>query len=215
MTSSRHIVLAGMAACALLFTLVRDVRAQGMTMPAMKPAAIGSVSAPAKGEDTGPIYQAASTKRMAERLRAVFAATDWKFDANKPELRVAYYSELLGKGQLSLEQDTLVREQLAREMLGTGDSEGSIRQLEEVRRRWQRAERTMPPDGVKELGRDLAISYLRLGEQENCATMHGQRACLFPLRVGAVHQLPRGAEGAVYELTALLEKDADDTRSRG
>ena len=113
-----------------------------------------------------------------------------------------------------LEQDSIVREQLAREMLGVGDSDGSIRELEEVRRRWQRAQRTMTQDGVKELGRDLAISYLRLGEQENCGTMHGQRACLFPLRASAVHQMPRGAEGAVRELTALLEKDDADTRSR-
>lgn len=166
----------------------------------------------AKGADSGPIYQSAGTKRMAERLRAAFAATDWKLDPSKPLLRVAYYSAVLSKGKLSLEQDTIVREQLAREMLG--DSDGSIRQLEEVRRRWLRAEQTMPPYGVKELGKDLAISYLRLGEQENCATMHGQRACLFPLRAGAVHQMPCGAEGAVRELTALLEQDSADTQSR-
>lgn len=185
-----------------------------MTTPPMKPAAMGSVSAPTRGEDTEAIYQAESTKKMGARLRAIFAATDWRFDASKPELRVAYYSEVLSKGGLSLEQDTMVREQLAREMLGTGDSEGSIRQLEEVRRRWLRAQRVMPPDGLKELGRDLAISYLRLGEQENCATMHGQGACLFPLHAGGVHQLPRGAEGAVRELTALLQKDAGDARSQ-
>lgn len=180
----------------------------------MKPPAIGSVSAPAKGADAGPIYQSAGTRRMEERLRTIFAGTDWKLDPSKPGLRVAYYSEVLRRNKLPLEQDTVVREQLAREMLGVGDSDGSIRELEEVRRRWQRSQRSMPADGVKQLGKDLAISYLRLGEQENCATMHGQRACLFPLRASAVHQMPRGAEGAVRELTALLEKDAGDTQSQ-
>ena len=189
-------------------------RVQAQDMSAMKPPVIGSVSAAGKEADSGPIYQSAGTMRMAERLRAVFAATDWKLDPSKPAMRVAYYSAVLSKGKLSLEQDTIVREQLAREMLGVGDSDGSIRQLEEVRRRWQRAQRIMTQNGVKELGRDLAISYLRLGEQENCSTMHGQRACLFPLRASAVHQMPRGAEGAVRELTALLEKDDTDTRSR-
>jgi hypothetical protein len=183
-------------------------------MTAMQPPAIGSVSAPAKGAETEPIYQSAGTKRMAERLRTVFATTDWKLDPSKPQMRVAYYTELLNKNKLSIEQDTVVREQLAHEMLGVGDSEGSVRQLEEVRRRWERAQQTMPAEGVKELGKDLAISYLRLGEQENCAAMRGQRACLFPLRASAVHKLPRGAEGAVRALTALLQKDADDTQSQ-
>jgi hypothetical protein len=194
--------------------LVGSSVAYAQEMTAMQPPAVGSVSAPARGADTEPIYQSAGTKRMAERLRAVFAATDWKLDPSKPQMRVAYYTELLSKNKLSLEQDTVVREQLAREMLGVGDSDGSVRQLEEVRRRWLRAQRTMPADGVKELGKDLAISYLRLGEQENCATMRGQRACLFPLRASAMHKMPRGAEGAVRELTALLEKDADDTQSQ-
>ena len=183
------------------------------TMP-MKPPAIGSVSMPAKGEDTAPIYQAESTKRMADRLRAIFASTDWKLDPSKPAQRVDYYSEVLRTKPLSLEQDTLVRQQLAREMLGAGDAEAAIRQLEEVRRRWQHASRTIPADGLKQLGKDLALAYLRLGEQENCATMHGQRACLFPLRASAVHQMPRGAEGAVRELTALLEANPSDTESQ-
>ena len=188
--------------------------AHGQDLPPMRPPPIGTVSAPAKGADTEPIYQAASTRRMQERLRAIFAGTDWRLDPSKPAMRVEYYSELLIKNKLSLEQDTLVREQLAREMLGAGDSEGSIRELEEVRRRWQRAQRNMPTEGVKQLGKDLAISYLRLGEQENCSMMHGQRACLFPLRASAVHKMPRGAEGAVRELTALLENDAADTQSQ-
>jgi cytochrome c-type biogenesis protein CcmH/NrfG len=151
---------------------------------------------------------------MATRLRAIYETTDWKVDPNKPAMRVVYYSELLSKYHLPLEEDTLVREQLAQEMLGVGDSEGSIRELEEVRRRWQRANRTLPSAGAKALGKALAISYLRLGEQQNCATMHGQRACLFPLRASAVHQLTRGAEGAVRELTELVENDPADTQSQ-
>jgi hypothetical protein len=186
----------------------------GMDAHAMHPPEVGSVSAPAPGADTDPIYQSAGTKRMAERLRAIFAATDWKLDPNKPAERVVYYTELLRAHMLPLEQDTLVREQLAREMLGAGDSEGAVRQLEEVRRRWQKANRTMQPEGMKQFAKDLALSYLRLGEQENCASMHGQGACLFPLRAIAAHRMPRGAEGAVRELTALLQTTPTDTESQ-
>ena len=180
----------------------------------MTPPAIGSVSVPAKGADTDPIHQSAGTKRMAERLRAAFAATDWKLDPNKPAVRVRYYSQLLANNQLSLHDDTVVREQLAREMLYQGDNDGAVRQLEEVRRRWQKANQFMPPDQLKDLGQWLALAYLRVGERDNCIDMHGQSSCLFPLRAGAVHRMTRGAEGAVRELTALLQADPKDTQSQ-
>jgi hypothetical protein len=209
--SKRRILFVSYA-FAPLFGVAHAQDAMG-TLP-MPPPAIGSVSSPAKGVDDQPIYQSETTKRMAARLHAIYEATDWKLDPNKPAMRVTYYSEMLSKYKLPLDQDTLVREQLAQEMLGVGDSEGSIRELEEVRRRWLRAQRAMPPAGAKTLGKALAISYLRLAEQQNCATMHNQRTCLFPLRASAVHQLTRGAEGAVRELTQLLQNDAEDTQSQ-
>ena len=186
-----------------------DNAAMQMRMPT-----IGDVSVPAGGTDNDAIYQADSTRRMAERLREAYAATDWKLDPNKAALRVRYYSELLAKQTLNLQDDTVVREQLAREMLYQGDSASAVRQLEEVRRRWVRANQTMTPEQVKDLGKWLALAYLRVGEQDNCIQMHGQASCLFPLKAGAVHTMPFGAQGAVRELTALLEADGNDTESR-
>ena len=180
----------------------------------MAPPAIGSVTLPAHGLDVAPIYQADSTRRMSDRLKATFAATDWHLDPNKPAERVRYYTQLLSSRKLSLHDDTTVREQLARELLQSGDSDSAIRQLEEVRRRWQASEEKMPPEAVADLGQWLAIAYLRLGETENCAHMHGQRACLFPLQRSAAHQMPRGAEGAVREFTALLDKNPADYQSQ-
>jgi hypothetical protein len=197
--------------CALGGCMAALAQSDGMKMASP---AVGSVSVPAKGADTDPIYQSAGTKRMAERLKAAFAGTDWKLDPNKPAERVRYYSELLQTQKLSLWDDTTVREQLAREMLYEGDNEGAVRQLEEVRRRWSNAKEAMSPDGVKELGQWLAVAYLRLGEQENCVGMGGRRMCLFPLQASAVHQMPRGAEGAVRELTALLNANPADAQSQ-
>jgi hypothetical protein len=151
---------------------------------------------------------------MAALLRKTYAATDWKLDPNKAAQRVTYYSNLLATQHLNLHDDTTVREQLAKEMLYQGDSESAVRQLEEVRHRWQKSTETMLPSAVKDLGAWLAIAYLRLGEQENCATTPGRRACLFPLQKSAVHQMPRGAEGAVRELTALLDRNPKDAQSQ-
>ena len=172
------------------------------------------MSAPGRHMDSAGVYQAESTKRMAERLRGIFAGTDWKVDPSKPQRRAEYYSGLLANRQLGLQDDTTVREQLAREMLYAGDNEAAVRQLEEVRRRWQSAHQTMSAAGTAELGQWLGVAYLRLGEMENCAHLHGQRACLFPLQRSAVHTMPRGAEGAVREFTALLEANPADAQSQ-
>ncbi len=180
----------------------------------MQPPRVGSVTLADPAAERTPIYQADSTKRMAERLQATYKATDWKLDPSKALLRVAYYTQLLSTRHLALHDDTTVREQLARELLYAGENESAIRQLEEVRRRWLSANETMPPAATAELGQWLALAYLRLGETDNCTQMRGQRACLFPLQRSAVHQMPRGAQGAVRELTALLEGNPSDAQSQ-
>jgi hypothetical protein len=182
-------------------------------LPTMSPPIVGTVTIPDSGKPDA-IYQAESTRKMAERLKGIYAGTDFRFDSYKAVERAKYYTALLSSGTLGLHQDTTVREQLAKELLNQGDSAAAVRQLEEIRRRWSAAKDTMPVPLARDIGRWLATAYLRLGEQENCATMHGQRACLFPLRKEAVHQMPRGAEGAVKELTALLDSDPDDSESR-
>jgi hypothetical protein len=93
-----------------------------MDHSAIRMPSIGEVSVLASGAYADPICQAESTKRIAERLREAYAATDWKLDPNKGALRVRYYSELLVQRALDLQDDTTVREQLAREMLYNGDS---------------------------------------------------------------------------------------------
>ncbi len=181
--------------------------------PTMGPPVVGSVTIPASSQPD-QIYQSESTRRMAQRLKAIYANTDFRFDPNKAALRANHYANLLSSGTLGLHEDTTVREQYAKELLNQGDSDGAVRQLEEIRRRWSRAKEAIPPALTLDLGRWLATAYLRIGEQENCATMHGQRACIFPLRKEAVHQMPRGAQGAVRELTALLDIDPNDSESR-
>ncbi len=179
----------------------------------MAPPAVGSVTAPQR-VDTKPFYQAPSTRRMAERLQSIYAATDFALDSNKASGRVTYYTHLLASRPLSLPDQTTVRLQLAKEMLSAGDPDSAIRTLEDLRQRWSAANQTVPPAIARELGRWLATAYLRLGEQENCAGMHGGHACLFPLRRDAAHTLPRGAQGAVRELSALLAASPSDAESQ-
>ena len=179
----------------------------------LAPPAVGAVSAPAHPA-AGPFYQAPSTAKMSALLAQIYRKTDWRLDPTKPAERAAYYRALLAKQPLSPSDDAVVRQQLAKELLYAGDSEAAVNTLEDLRRRWSEAHRTLPPEAEQQLGEWLALSYLRLGEQENCAHMHGQTSCLFPLRASAVHQLPRGASGAVREFSALLNRNPADAESR-
>ena len=160
-----------------------------------------------------PPYQSAGTRKMATLLEKIFSENDWKSDPNKPAERVPYYKSLLQRS-LSMPNEVLVRMEMAKEMLRAGNSEDAINALEELRQLCKDRRFDLPPATVHELGEWLGLSYLRLGEQENCAHMHGQKSCIFPIRGSGVHQLPRGAQGAVREFSALLEKNADDDQAR-
>ena len=150
---------------------------------------------------------------MGLLLRKIYSENDWKADPNKPAERAEYYKKLLTT-RLALKDELIVRQELANELLRAGDSEGAIRTLEELRGIIRDKSATTPPEFDRQLREVLAISYMRLGEQENCLHFHGQKSCVFPLRASAVHKLPRGAEGAVRELTALLAQFPEDSESR-
>ncbi|MDE3106366.1 MAG: VCBS repeat-containing protein, partial [Acidobacteriota bacterium] len=171
----------------------------GMSMPQSAPSA--------------KAYQAESTQRMAALLEKIFAASDWKADPNKQAQRVLYYRQLLQQ-PLSVGDTYTVREEMAKEMLRAGDSAGAVDEMEALRSWLSGKHVTLPQQVDTEFRSWLALAYLRLGEQENCLVAHGQGACIFPIRKSGVHKLPRGAEGAVRELSALLERNADDSQSR-
>jgi hypothetical protein len=57
---------------------------------------------------------------------------------------------------------------------------------------------------------DIAITYLRIGEQANCITNHSVEACILPIKNGGIHQNTRGAKGSVAMYKEMLAKNPDD-----
>jgi hypothetical protein len=165
-------------------------------------------------QQSAPFYQSPGTKKMADFLQKIYRDNDWKADPNKPAERAAYYKSILLNNQLKPEDEVLARRTMASELLRAGDSEGAVDALEELRKICAEKAIKLPPEAERQITSLLAISYLRLGEQENCAHMHGQRSCIFPIKGSGIHSLPRGAEGAVREYTALLNQDPHDALAR-
>ena len=143
-------------------------------------------------------------RRMGQRLRAIFAGYDWKSDPNKPLERAAYLQVLLTR-PLPLRDEITARMELANEELRGGRSERAVEVMETLVGHMQPHLNEIPRLLQAEVHQLLALSYLRMGEQENCIGMHNAQSCNFPLRGGGIHTKTRGAEGAVREYTIALE----------
>ncbi len=180
-----------------------------MPMPPRNPAWITPALLPAGGK----FFQAESTHAMSALLAKIYSDSDWKTDPTKQAERARYYESLL-KNHLSFRDEATIRQQLAIELLGAGESEAAVDDLETLRKQSTDSHQPLPPAEEKKLGEWLGLSYLRLGEQQNCMANRGQKSCIFPIRAAGVHKITRGAEGAVREFTALLEKYPNDDESR-
>jgi ASPIC and UnbV/FG-GAP-like repeat len=158
-------------------------------------------------------YQSSGTKKMSALLEQIYREQDWKTDPSKDAERAEYLRNALDKNP-SVRDELRTREVLAENLLRSGDSAGAVEQLERIRALCKQDGIILTPAFDKLVSDNLAISYLRLGEQENCVHFHGQDSCRYPIQGGGVHVARRGAEGAFRELMAALEKDPNDLNSR-
>jgi len=102
-------------------------------------------------------------------------------------------------------------ERLSFELLEVGEVERAIELCEEALT-LARAGNT--PRRERQLTRQLAQSYLRLAEDENCIARHERECCIFPPRAGALHQVRAPAERARELYRAILARDEDNQTVR-
>jgi len=153
------------------------------------------------------------TRKMAALLQRIFREQDFKTDPNKAAERVEYYRQLLMR-KLDLATELQARFDLAEHLLVAGQSAESVSELEKLREFAKERRIALQPKFDSQVRELLAMAYLRMGEQQNCLDNHNAQSCVYPIRGGGVHRDRRGAEGAVREYTALLEKDPNDLISR-
>lgn len=158
-------------------------------------------------------YQSPGTKKMAALLVKIYNDQDWQTDPTKDAVRAKYFRNMLLSNPPD-EKEIELRKAAADNLLRAGDSAGAVEELEKIRSLSHDKGVPLEPAFDKQVREALAISYLRLGEQENCIAMHGQDSCIFPIHGGGVHKATRGAEGAIREYTALLEKNPKNQIAR-
>jgi hypothetical protein len=157
--------------------------------------------------------QAQSTKEMGELLLKLWNEQDVATDPTKDAQRAEQLQMKL-VGELSWQDELRTRWSLAENLLRAGDSAGAVKQLETVRKRCAELQVRLGSNSETELSGLLALSYLRLGEQENCIQHHAQKSCIFPLVPEAAHTIKRGAQGAIREYGAILQRDPHNTLAK-
>jgi hypothetical protein len=113
--------------------------------------------------------------------------------AKAAELRAALSRERDPRRRLDLQRE------LARQHLYSGKVEAAIAVLGDALE-----SPTLSASARRMLQADLALAWLRLGEQQNCVGGHSSAACIFPITEAGLHRRKLGATQAVGEMTALL-----------
>lgn len=98
------------------------------------------------------------------------------------------------------------------EALNGGNYEEAIAVLKQVMQAMNMTYENMNDD-TKLWFDQLAISYIRKGELENCAANHNAESCLMPIQGGGIHKLKTGSELAIEVLQGILTKYPKDYTS--
>jgi len=137
-----------------------------------------------------------------------------KFDHNhenvfSPEAMVEYCDSLMGKNP---------GEEAGREILSR--KANALLQLGEERKAIAIYQQVLDQislgliDQRQRVMKDLAISYLRLGDRMNCINNHTAESCIFPIAAGGEHRDKTGAEKAIELYKAILADNPGDLESR-
>ena len=196
-----------------LFSNWKQGRREFLKTGAAAAAALLTSAACPQAAKVGDVYLPAGTKKMAALLRRIYEQTDWKADPDKTAERAIYYRSVL-RNSLTLSQQVTVWLEMGKELLRSGENEEALHAFEGLAKNCQDHGIHLPGDTDRQLHLYIALSYLRLGEQDNCLNTRGQTCDIFPIHGRGVHSIKRGAEGAVREFTDMLKERPHDNLSR-
>lgn len=100
------------------------------------------------------------------------------------------------------------------EELKAGNTEAAIQAFKDVTEFVQPMEIPGKEQTLLEVQKLLALSYLRLGEQENCILNHTSASCVLPIATAGQHKKKEGSQQAMDIYIEILKKTPDDLTSR-
>ena len=97
-----------------------------------------------------------------------------------------------------------------REVLNSGFTEKAIEEIENFNVEISEADQKLDKQWNYFYKRLQALSYIRLGEQQNCLINHSSASCILPIANAGIHQLKMGSESAIQIIEPLLEDYPED-----
>jgi VCBS repeat protein/ASPIC/UnbV protein len=153
-------------------------------------------------------------RRMAARLETIARETDIKLHPWRNAERAAMWRPLVEQS-INPKQYLELMPNYAGELLKAGETGEAIKAFLELQDfSTHKGTSELSLDNRTFLRHHLAISYLRLGEQENCQLHHNTESCLMPIRGGGIHARPEGSRKAMQILRAQMKEDPSDLTGR-
>lgn len=154
------------------------------------------------------------TDSMVTLLDSITQNIDPKANEYANRAKIKYYEKI--PVPIRIDMKINFHSIVAEELLKAGDTEKAIEQFYVVldlldQLDTKQEEAAAFKHSVKE---SIALSYLRLGEQQNCLINHTSASCLFPINSNGVHSLTNGSEKAIEYYEEILERDPDDMVSQ-
>lgn len=143
-------------------------------------------------------------EEMINLLKAIDKKTSSPKNPFCPEARIGFTDSIITVAGSDVSQVLYYKNIKANALLDMGKEE-AISLFEEI-------ERNNPH--IEMLPQNLALAYLRKGEQLNCISNHAAESCIIPVKGLGVHTNQVGSRKAIELYRKILAKHPDDLESR-
>lgn len=156
-------------------------------------------------------FQYSGTKRMIKLLNEVIQNIPplemrYNFNKKKCEIIGNYFKNNNNKQAMDVYL-------YAKELLLAGETENAITLLEKLKIDLQARRINKGELDDDKLNRLRALSFIRLGEQNNCISQHCIESCVFPIKGHGMHSQKEGMTLAKEILLEILKKSPNDLES--
>ena len=168
----------------------------------------------------GVAEEASETGKMAALLKSLADAPEqWK-NAYSNDVRVQWFKNALEQATETnnpppdSKEFIYLKYQYAEELLHAGYSGRAAEEFKEIRDLMEKHRIILSWENTQAVHFNQAVSYLRMGEQENCIQDHNRLSCIFPIRGEGVHRYQDGSRRALQLFTDYLMVNPDDFEAR-
>ncbi len=152
--------------------------------------------------------QVNSNTKMSTLLHNVFLENEVPSNVFSTSAKIAYFDSL-GKMPGKMDHPAM-QYYRGRALLEAGREEEAIPDLLQLLNRIPASETAT----IIQVKKDIALSWMRLGERTNCINNHSTESCIFPVSGKGIHTDKTGSENAIAIYEELLNANPDDLGSR-